>query len=377
VDRSGLALSGPLAPINICAKDFSMKRLAAVSILAGVMFCSSALGADEALHWKPVNGTWEGGSTAAIWILTGWPGKDEVIASTRKNGLWSTTDRGATWRRMGQPGKTPPNAGEAVQILFDPKYPNSMWASGMYGFGVWTTADGGKSFSHLSKNNHVDGIAVDFSDPARKIQLMGLHEQEHSLHESTDGGGAWTKIGDKIPEGTAFTTNPIIIDSKTWIINSSGYKKGEEWGIFRTVDGGQTWTNVSKEGAAGSPTITSKGTIFWYVLWDQKIIKSADQGKTWERLKGPARGNVIEVRPDRLVALGGDRKTQLYVSKDDGVTWTAFGEPLPYKAHGFTYNTVGKCFFAWPERNGDGPLKEGEIVRMDLPADIESAFATK
>jgi hypothetical protein len=326
--------------------ELSMKRLAAVSVLAGLLLSNAAAGADGGLNWKPVNGTWEGGSTAAIWILAGWPGKDEVIASTWKNGFWSTTDRGATWRRMGQPGQTPPNAGEAVQILFDPQDPNTMWASGMYGFSVWKTADGGKSFSHLSKDTRVDGFAVDFTDRARKIQFMGPHEQEHSLHESTDGDATWTKIGDKIPEGTPFTTNPIIIDAKTWIINSSGYKKGEQWGIFRTVDGGEIWANVSKEGAAGSQTITSKGTIFWYVLWDQKIIKSADQGKTWERLKGPARGNVIEVRPDRLVVLGGDRKAQLCVSKDDGATWTAFGEPLPYKAHGFTYNTVGKCFLA-------------------------------
>ncbi len=355
-----------------------MKRWTLLPILAvGLMIAATARGEEQASSWKPVNGKWEGGSTAAIWIMAGWPGKDEVVASTRGNGLWSSTDRGATWRRMGQPGKTPPNAGEAVQIVFDPKDPNTMWASGMYNFGVWKTADGGKTFTHLSNNNHVDGFAVDFTDPERKTQLMGLHEQEHSLHESTDGGATWTKIGDKIPEGTAFSTNPIILDAKTWIINSSGYKKGEEWGIFRTVDGGQTWTNVSKEGASGSPTITSKGTIFWYVLWDQQIIKSDDQGKTWQRVKGAARGNVIEVRPDRLVALGGNRKAQLYVSKDDGATWTPFGDPLPFKAHGFTYDAAGKCFFAWPERNGNGPLKDGEIIRWDLPADVDAAFSQK
>ena len=49
--------------------------------------------------------------------------------------------------------------------------------------------------------------------------------------------------------------------------------------------------------------------------WDQQIIKSGDHGKTWERLKTPARGIVIELKPNRLVALGGNRKAQLYLSK--------------------------------------------------------------
>jgi photosystem II stability/assembly factor-like uncharacterized protein len=360
-----------------------MKRWAWVTIFAagmiggaGVIGDATAQGADDGSSWKAVNGKWEGGSNAAIWTMTAWPGKDEVIASTRGNGLWSTTDHGETWKRMGEPGKSPPNSGEANQFVFDPKDSNTMWTSGMYNYGVWKTADGGKTFTHLSKNNHVDGFAVDFSDPARKLQLMGLHEQEHSVHESTDGGATWIKIGDKIP-AQAFTTNPIILDTKTWIIDSAGYKQGEQWGIFRTEDGGENWTNVSKEGASGSPTITSKGTIFWFVLWDQKIIKSTDQGKTWERVNGAPRGNVIEIRPDRLVALGGNRKAQLYVSKDDGKTWTPFGDPLPFKGHGFTYDAVGKCFFAWPERNGNGPLNDGEIVRWDLPADFDSAFNQK
>ena len=46
-------------------------------------------------------------------------------------------------------------------------------------------------------------------------------------------------------------------------------------------------------------------------------------------------------------------------------------------AHGFTYDAAGKCFFAWPERNGNGPLKDGEIIRWDLPADLDAAFVAK
>ena len=76
------------------------------------MIAATARGKEQASSWKPVNGKWEGGSTAAIWIMAGWPGKDEVVASTRGNGLWSSTDREKPpGSRMGEPGKAPPTRG--------------------------------------------------------------------------------------------------------------------------------------------------------------------------------------------------------------------------------------------------------------------------
>jgi hypothetical protein len=192
-----------------------MKRWAWVAILAAGLTTAVARGADETSSWKPVNAPWPGGPTASVWKMTAWPGKDQVIVSTRANGLWSSTDGGDTWGRMGEPGKTPPNAGQAVQFVFDPNDPNTMWTSGMYNYGVWKTADGGKTFTHISN-----------------------------------------------------------------------------------------------------------------------------------------------------------------VSKDDGKTWAPFGEPLPFKARGFAYDALRKCFFAW-EDHAEAPRKDGEVVRWDLPADMDSAFLPK
>ena len=213
-----------------------MKRWTLLPILAvGLMIAATARGKEQASSWKPVNGKWEGGSTAAILTsVAGWPGKDEVVASTRGNGLWSSyrsrAPPGAAWASPARAASTPE---KAVQIVFDPKDPNTMWASGIVptpAFGKRPTA--AKTFTHLSNNNHRRWLRGRFptGPRRRKTQLMGLHEQEHRLHESTDGGATWLKIGDKIPDGTAFTTNPIILDAKTCIINSSGNKKGEDVG---------------------------------------------------------------------------------------------------------------------------------------------------
>ncbi len=335
---------------------------------------ASVVRADDGPVWKKIDGDWQGGSTSVVWKMVVWPGKDLVIASTRSNGLWSSGDEGETWKRMGQPGKTPPNTGQAVQFVFDPVDPQTMWTSGMYNYGVWKTSDGGQTFTHLGKNEHCDGIAVDFTDPLRKTLLVGLHEQEHSLHRSIDGGLTWEKIGDKIPPDTAFSSDPILLDARTYIINSAGYKKGENWGIYRTEDAGQTWALVSKEGASGNHTVTSKGQIFWSCLWDQHTITSTDQGKTWSRVRGPARGQILEIAPDRLIALGGMNKTRLFVSKDDGKSWTPFGPVAPFKTHDFAYDAARKSIFVWLDSEAN-VRPSGSIARWDLPGDIESAFS--
>src|SRR5882724_5237968 len=282
-----------------------------------LLWCISVAAQTTQPAWQSIDGTWDGGSTAPIWKLMVWPGKDLLIASTRSNGLWSSADGGESWKRMGEPGKTPPNAGQAVTFVFDPKDDQTMWTAGMYGYGVWKTSDGGKTFTQLIKDKtHVDGISVDFTDPQRKTILIGLHEQEQSIHRSTDGGATWEKIGDKVPAGTAFTSDPIILDSKNYHTPSAGYKKDEKGGIYRSEDGGQTWTSVSKEGASGNCLITSKGEIYWPRLWDQAIIKSTDQGKTWSRMPGQARGILVEIQNGWLVGLGGKDRTQLFISKD-------------------------------------------------------------
>jgi photosystem II stability/assembly factor-like uncharacterized protein len=355
-----------------------INRWTGMLVLMAGLAGATARGQDATGGWKAVNGTWDGGSSAAIWKMAAWPGKDEVIISTRANGLWSTKDGGKTWQRMGAPEKTPPNHGQAVQFVFDPADAKTFWTSGMYQYGVWKTADGGQTFSHISQNNHVDGFAVDLTDPQRRVQLMGLHEQEHSLHKSTDGGATWVKIGDNVPQGSEFTADPIILDAKTYIVDSSGWSKpGEHWGIYRSEDGGDTWTQVSAEGASGNATVTSTGDIFWSCLYDRHIIRSKDHGKTWEKIKGPARDIVLEVAPHRLVALGGNHLGQLYVSKDEGDTWTPFGDPLPFKARGFAYDSVRKSFFAATDHGDKNERLDGDVVRWDLPGDLEMAFAPK
>jgi photosystem II stability/assembly factor-like uncharacterized protein len=338
-------------------------------LFATLLSFASASAADEPTVW--VNATGNLGGTEwvkeGVWKVVGVPGSKELICSMMGLGLWSSLDGGATWKRMGAEGKRPPDTGEAVQIVFDPKNPKQFWSSGMYHYAVWKSSDGGATFEKLGPFDHVDGVGIDFTDPDRKTLVIGLHEQERSLQKSVDGGKTWVKIGDKLPEKSSFSTDPIVIDSKTFVTSAAGWKQGLPWGIYRTEDGGATWTKVSEAGASGNPLVTSNGLIFWPVLWDGALIKSADQGKTWTAVPGPVRGLPLELPGKRLV---GVKETQLYVSADGGATWAAFGETLPFKPSGLAYSEGLKSIIAF-QSNAKGPKV---IVRWDLPADLDSAF---
>jgi photosystem II stability/assembly factor-like uncharacterized protein len=296
---------------------------------------------------------------AGVCTMAAVPGRDEVIAGVSEAGLWSSTNGGATWKKLGADDKVQIK-NRPYQIVFDPKDASIFWVSGSYGAGIFKTTDGGKTFQQLGKLGHVDGIGVDFTDPERRTLLVGLHEQERSLHKSTDAGATWQKIGDKLPEDTNFSTDPIVLDAKTFIVNTAGWKPKRSWGVYRTEDGGETWAKVSDAGPNGRPLVASDGALYWQALWGQGIIKSTDKGRTWTRLGGPVKVNPAEIPGGKLVA---PVERQLHVSADGGKTWNPLGDPAPFKASGVVYSEKRKCFYIW--RSTEKKVADA-ILRLDV-----------
>ena len=318
-----------------------METLAAIVL---TLLLQSAAASQEST-WKNVT-PGVGGETwgyAGVTLLAAVPDRDEIIAGVSESGLWSSSDGGSTWKKLGAQDREPIK-NRPHQITFDPKNSKTFWISGCYGAGIFRTNDGGASFHRLGKLDHVDGIAVDFSDPARKTLLTGLHEQARSLHVSHDGGETWEKIGDRLPEDSNFTSDPLILNSKTFVINTAGWMKGKSWGVYRSVDSGKSWSKVSDSGPAGRGLTTADGSIFWQLTWGVGLIKSADQGATWAKIAGPAKTNAIEIPGGRIVAIADQ---QLFVSRDDGTSWQKLGEPLPIKAAGVAYSAKRHAFYIW------------------------------
>ena len=297
---------------------------------------------------------------AGVCLLAAVPGRDEVIAGVSEAGLWSSTDGGVSWRKLGAEDKVQ-ITNRPYQTVFDPKDPNVFWISGSYGPGIFKTRDGGKTFQRLGELSHVDSLGVDLTDPERRTLLVGLHEQERSLHKSTDGGKTWQKIGDRLPENSNFSSDVVVLGAETYIANAAGWRPKRTWGIYRTEDGGATWAKVSDAGPNGPPLVASDGAIYWQALWGQGLIKSSDKGETWAKLGGPVKTNPIEIPGRRLVAPVGD---QLLVSADAGQSWAKLSDPIPVKPSGIVYSDRRKCFYIWRSTPKKAP---DAIFRWDLP----------
>ncbi|MEI8243050.1 MAG: sialidase family protein [bacterium] len=294
----------------------SMLLLAAILFLAGTARAqwrnvTSDLGGDFG---------WGRGSCASIATA---PGSDTVYVNIGKIGLYRSDDGGETWNDAAARDNVAFPDGIVNLFLFDPRDPKTFWISCMYGAGLFKSVDGGRHLERISTFEHLDGVSVDFSDPARQTLLIGRHEQARSLVRSRDGGKSWRGIGKNLPEGTSFSSAPLVVDRDIFLTNTSGWDKGIH-GLWRSTDGGEEWQKVADVSPSDFPLLTSGGTAFY--MAGGKLLRSTDKGATWQTLQTPVTRIPIELPDGRLAALG---SRQIHLSADTGTTWRAFGPPCP------------------------------------------------
>jgi len=275
---------------------------------------------------------WGGLSTLTLGVA---PGTDTVYAHIGRVGLFASNDGGAHWTNLVTPPETSPINGFVGRFLFDPKDPKTFWIACWYGKGLLKTNDAGKTFRQLGTQDKFEGVTVDFTDPERKTIVIGRHEMSQSLMISKDAGATWKTIGTNIPPDTNFTNWPLLIGANTILSNTSGWRKGLSFGIWRSEDAGETWTKVSDYSPTGAPLLSSKGIIFWSV--GGGLARSSDTGKTWVLLKSPTLGSIIELPDGRLVGKGQHR---IAISNDSGDSWTEYGPELPVKPSDFGQSIV-------------------------------------
>jgi len=162
---------------------------------------------------------------AGVCLLKAVPGSSAMIAGVSEAGLWLSDDLGLSWRKLA------PQDAETIrhrphQIVFDPLDPARFWVSGCYGPSPFMTTNGGRAFQRLGSLTHMDGIGIDFTDPARRTIVVGLHEQARSVHKSADGGRTWEKLAAPLPfqpNGIAFN----VLSRSLYAWRSSEKKAGD------------------------------------------------------------------------------------------------------------------------------------------------------
>jgi photosystem II stability/assembly factor-like uncharacterized protein len=277
-------------------------------------------------------------------ILSAVPGSDRIMAGVALKGLWANNS-GSTWTHLGEGAGSDTISNRPSWIVYDPTNSAMFWESGIYGNGggVYRTTDGGNTFLRLGSVFHDDFVSVDFSDPARKLLLAGGHEMSQTVWRSLDGGQNWTNIGTTLPANTQHSTNPLTVNAQTYVVNSSGGgAQGSTVGVYRTTNGGTSWQQVSTQGPSGPPLVTATGTIYW-PLYFGSLLKSTDSGVTWTQVGSNLQAvPPIQLPDGTLVAVG---QTNLMRSADGGATWAAIGAALPYAPASLIYSPSRQAFF--------------------------------
>ena len=261
---------------------------------------------------------------------------------------------GLSWRNIG-----PSRGGRANAVAGIPSKPLTYFA-GYTGGGLWRTDDAGLSWKNISdgqfKTSSIGAIAVAPSD----ANVLYVGTGEHAIrgqsstygdgvYKSTDQGRTWVNIGlAATRQISAVRIHPANPDVVYVAAQGDRWKGMSERGIYRTTDGGATWSLVlagvnATSGASDLSMDPSNPRILYAAFWDHQrtpwyvrsggagsgLWKSVDGGTTWTRLTqglptlmGKIGVAVSPANPDRVYAIvEAEPNGGLYRSDDAGKSW--------------------------------------------------------
>ena len=231
---------------------------------------------------------------------------------------------------------------------------------GSTGGGVWKSEDYGISWNNVSdgffETGTVGAISVSESDENVVVVGMGEHAARgvmtsmgDGVYISTDSGKTWVHKG---LENTYHISDIIIHPENPKIIfvsaQGSQYGPSKERGVFKTIDGGNTWKKVlyvnQNVGASSISMDMTNPRIIYASMWEHSrtpwqiksggrksgIYKSSDGGETWSKLKnglpkefGKSGISVSRANPNLVYIIleAEGEKSGLYKSTDSGENW--------------------------------------------------------
>ena len=281
------------------------------------------------LQWRLI-GPFRGGRAVAV---TGVPGDGTIFYfGSVDGGVWKTTDAGVTWTPVfdGQPVAS---IGALEVAPSDPKVvyvgsgESDIRAALSSGDGVYKSTDGGATWKNvgLRDSKHISRIAVDPRNA--DVVYVGVlghaygPNAERGVYKSTDGGQTWTRVLDKGPEiGVSdlamAASAPNVLFAGTWKAHRPPWStyaplQGPGGGLYRSTDSGATWAQLTGHGLPDGD-------------WGRVGVAVAPDGK----------------RVYAVIEAG--KKSGLYRSDDGGDTWIlANGDPrLTSRAWYFSRVTV-------------------------------------
>lgn len=218
------------------------------------------------------------------------PDKKTWYLGVASGGVWKTENAGTTWSSIFDSQQDVYSVGT---VVLDPRDPNIVWVgtgennaqrSVSYGNGIYKSEDGGRSWQNmgLKESEHIGRIEFDPRDSKTMyVAAQGpLFSEggERGLYKTTDGGVTWTNIlkGTRwagVNDVSVDPRNPDVLLASTWQRHRHffGYLAGgPESALHRSTDGGKTWRQLSVvpngEGRIGLARSASQPHIVYAIV---------------------------------------------------------------------------------------------------------------
>ena len=307
------------------------------------------------IPWQYLGPTNISGRATDIAVADARSGR-RIYAGYATGGVWESDDNGGSWRSIfddypstsiGDLAVAPSNP----DILWVGTGESNIFRASMPGVGVYKSTDGGRTFAHvgLTDTQTIGRVVVHPVTPDTVYVAASGHEwtdnDNRGVFKTIDGGRTWKKIFYRSSRTGAIDLVMDPADPETLYVAmwqrirrkwsdprvEPGYS---ESGIWKTTDGGSTWTEAN----TGLPAAESRGRIGLDISRSNPRILYAfvDNNEPGATPKPGERDSY-----QRPIVEARIKGAEIYRSDDKGVRWRRVSEPNAFwSGHSGTYGWV-------------------------------------
>jgi photosystem II stability/assembly factor-like uncharacterized protein len=333
---------------------------------------------DGGINWESVSdgSVFGTGSVGAIAVSDSDPnvvyvgmGESPIRGNvSHGDGVYKSTDAGKTWKRIGLE-----DTRQIPRIRVHPKNPDLVYVAALGHVwgpndqrGVFRSKDGGRTWQQILERGNKAGaidLILDPTNPSiiyagfwevyRKPWTLESGGPGSGIFKSTDGGDSWTELtrNPGLPRGMigkiGITVSPANPE-RVWAI-----VEAEDGGVFRSDNAGRTWTRVNEERRLRQRAwyytriyADPKNADSVYVL-NVQFFRSNDGGRTYNNIGVPHGDNHdLWIAPDDPNRMIQSNDGGANVSFNGGRSWTDQDQPTAqfYRVavdNDFPYNVYG------------------------------------
>jgi photosystem II stability/assembly factor-like uncharacterized protein len=284
------------------------------------------------LRWRSI-GPARGGRSIAVAGSSTRP--LEYYFGATGGGLWKTTDGGQTWRAVTDQGLKSSSVGAVAvaesnpDIVYVGMGETELRGNIIQGDGVYKTTDAGKTWTHigLDKTLSISRIRIHPSSPDT-VYVAALGDPyapnaERGVFKSTDGGKNWKRTLFRDDKTGAVDLvmdpkDPNVLYASLWEVNRTPHSLssgGPGSGLFKSTDGGETWTEITRNPGLPKGIVGKSGIA----------VSGADSNRVYA---------IIEAQ-DLPDTSGG-----VFVSDDAGATWKKVNDDRRLRQRAFYYTRI-------------------------------------